>query len=62
VALCVTEFLSKFGLASFACSCGLLNPLATVESFRLSNRAKQHRDDQSGSHVVISLSAAGTTI
>ncbi|WP_298110190.1 hypothetical protein, partial [Bradyrhizobium sp.] len=59
VAFRVTELLSKFGLAGLACSCGLRNPLVTVDSFSPGDRAKQHRDDQNGSHVVISLSTAG---
>jgi hypothetical protein len=52
VTLCLTEFLPKFGEASFARSCSLLNPLASVESSRLSNRSKQHRDNQSRSQHV----------
>ncbi|MGB9171428.1 MAG: hypothetical protein WCC35_07520, partial [Bradyrhizobium sp.] len=56
---CLAEFLPKLGAASFARSCSLPNPRASVESSRLRNRPKQHPYNQSGSqHVVIFLASA----
>ncbi|MGO8909067.1 MAG: hypothetical protein ACLQDM_07045 [Bradyrhizobium sp.] len=54
--LCFSEFLPKFGEAGFIRSCGLPDPLVTVERLRLSKnrRPKKHRDDQGIAHVLFS--------
>jgi hypothetical protein len=56
VALGFPEFLPKFSEAGFVRFSGLRDPLVTIDRLRLSKkrRPKQHRDDQSISHVLIS--------
>jgi hypothetical protein len=56
MALVFPEFLPKFGEAGFARFSSLRDPLVTIDWLRLSKkrRPKQHRDDQSISHVLIS--------
>jgi hypothetical protein len=56
VALAFPEFLPKFSEAGFARFSSLRDPLVTIDWLRLSKkrRPKQHRDDQSISHVLIS--------
>src|SRR5713101_4436254 len=56
VAVVFPEFLPKFSEAGFARSSSLRDPLVTIDRLRLSKkrRPKQHRDDQSISHVLIS--------